>query len=188
MNQHPIVLPDNEHDENIYLRAIDLLVKHLESSLAPNVTTIAGQYGPIPLSPSIFAYGLTRAVDAMAMSNSTTLSFLDVGCGIGAKLLLAEWMFPNLKCEGIESHPTIAKVAWVLGANVKIADAFEWDEYDRFDIVYAYRPCSDWDMEERLERRVMSCMREGAVLFLVGGQVEPEPSWERISGSVWKKR
>lgn len=186
MYQTPTVLPNSERGENIYLRAVDLLMKQLELALAPNVSTLAGQFGPIPLSSSIFAYGLTRAVDAIG--NPTNLSFLDVGCGIGTKLLLAELMFPGLKCEGIESHPTIAKVAWTLGARVKIADAFEYDEYDRFDIVFAYRPCSDFDMESRLERRVMDCMREGAVLFLVGGQVDPPASWESISGSVWRKR
>lgn len=189
MYTHPIVLPDNNRDENLYFRAVDQLVKRLELLLAPNISSIPGQYGPLPLSSSIFAYGLARAIDAIGSPRG--IHFLDVGAGIGTKLLLAKMMYPDLICEGIESHPEVAMAAWktLEGMEPKVhhADAFEWDEYDRFNIVYMYRPCSDWDMEERLERRVMGCMRERAILFLVGGQVEPESPWECISGSVWRK-
>lgn len=95
--------------------------------------------------------------------------FLDVGAGPGAKVRLAQAMF-GLDAAGLDIVPEFGLEAASHGADVFLADAFEYREYDQHDIVFVNRPST---MMAELEKHVMDGMRPGAVLMSVNGRLDP---------------
>lgn len=121
--------------------------------------------------------------------------FMDVGCGPGTKMLLAQEMF-GLTPYGIEIDKHMAQRASVLhphhviqGDVMKYATA--WDDYD---LIWLYRPLRDAEMELKLEHTIMNGMKPGAVL--AGGQWEIDrprhwitviDDWENGKRGAWMK-
>ena len=119
--------------------------------------------------------------------------FLDVGCGPGTKMQLAAHFF-GLQPYGIEVDPVMAAAAEPHGF-VATSDALHiTDSYDRFDLVWMYRPFRNKDLQFQLDCRVMKEMKPGAIL--AGGQWEVCPAdlgwipivddWELRRGA-WQK-
>ncbi len=97
-------------------------------------------------------------------------TFLDVGCGPGTKMDIAEQLF-GLCSYGIEIDKEMAEIAarkYPLRAVQ--GDALEYEGYAGYDIIWLYRPFRDIDKERELESRIISAMKPGAIL--AGG------SWE----------
>jgi SAM-dependent methyltransferase len=112
--------------------------------------------------------------------------FIDLGCGIGTKVLLAEAI--GLKALGVELFPAYAAEAKRLGANV-----VRWDLRDgppdptirKCGIVYINHPFRDTVAEDILELRVQEVMAPGAVLITVNNiRTEPE-DWDVICRPPW---
>jgi SAM-dependent methyltransferase len=108
--------------------------------------------------------------------------FLDVGCGPGTKIRLAQKMF-GLKGYGIDIVPRFVAEAQAHGVHAMIADAFEFPEgglsddlrlsrdgYARFQIVYVNRPSA---LQDELEHLVMDQMASDAVLIAVNWRNDP---------------
>ncbi len=119
-------------------------------------------------------------VEAETRANGCNGRFLDVGCGIGTKLLLARFLGWG-DVTGIELRPEYGEVARRLcpEADVFVADAFEWDGYGEFDVVFMYRPCIPDDLERHLEDRVLSLMKPNAHAFF-GQPVVEGPAVRRV--------
>ena len=108
--------------------------------------------------------------------------FLDVGCGIGTKMRLAELM--GWSASGLEYWEPYAQVARGHGLDVTVTEASGFEGYDTFDLVYIFRLCVELDDEAALTAHIASRMRLGALLFHAGG---PDPDWlEHIGESVWR--
>lgn len=122
--------------------------------------------------------------------------FLDVGCGPGTKMRLAQAFFGLAPC-GIEIDPDMATAAAVVGG-VRTGDALNAPEgiYGNFDLIWLYRPFRDPELEEKLEARIMDEMKPGAIL--AGGAWETCPAdhrwltvvddWELRRGAWMKPR
>lgn len=91
-------------------------------------------------------------------------TFLDIGCGIGNILLVAEQF--GFDVYGIEKDPFSFQIAAELIGPEKVtqADIWTWDQYGHFDVIYYFRPFSDREPQSRFEKLVEEQMREGAVL------------------------
>lgn len=110
-------------------------------------------------------------------------SFLDVGSGYGIKLALAEAL--GWRPFGIERYQPYASVSTRLFPNidVQVVNAFEYESYDKFDLVYSYRLCIDLDDQRQLTSHIVSRMKPGALFFFAGG---PDPvGLTRVGDSVW---
>jgi SAM-dependent methyltransferase len=108
-------------------------------------------------------------------------SFLDVGCGIGGKLRLAEAM--GWHASGIERWEPYAKHAIGAGFKVTVMDAAMYDGYDKFDVVYVYRPMVQEDDERGLTKVIVERMKPGAILFHAGN---PSPEGlHHIGQELW---
>jgi trans-aconitate methyltransferase len=105
--------------------------------------------------------------------------FLDVGCGLGTKMMLAEELF-GLDVHGIERSPELAKAAREHWLTVDEADALTWDGYGDIDIIFLNRPFSDQALEAQLEDRVWQEMKPGAVVIGVNLVNPPPSSWYLI--------
>ena len=140
----------------------------------------------MPLSVPRFVMLLT---DAVAVSRGT--SFLDVGCGPGTKVLLAEKLY-GLDGHGIDRVPDYVQAARDLGVSAEQADAITWCDYGRYDILYLNKPCHG-PLEALLERRVMGLMKPGAVLIMANAADRPPADWELVAAEwdtnsgVWRK-
>ncbi len=101
-------------------------------------------------------------------------TFLDVGCGIGTKCLVAAQY--GLAASGVERVSAYAAAARELGVSVTVADARTWDGYGDYGLVYLNHPlicgegCND---EAALERRVQDMMSPGAILLSVNYDLMP---------------
>lgn len=109
-------------------------------------------------------------------------SFLDLGCGIGTKLVLARML--GWDVTGVERHGDYAKVArrLVPEATITVGDAWT-AELGSFDIVYSYRLMVDLDAQHALNRSIAHRMRPGALYFCPGSD---PAGLEPVGPSVWR--
>ncbi len=123
-----------------------------------------GCFGWFPYPISQF---VTYLVDALTAAEGPR--FLDVGCGPGTKLILAQGLF-QLDAAGLEIVPEFVEAARHRYLKVAETDARTWDGYAGADIVFVNRPCSD---QEQLERHIMDSMKPNGVLISVNGRLTP---------------
>jgi SAM-dependent methyltransferase len=133
----------------------------------------------MPFQPAEF---LGIMFDVVAETNGPM--FLDVGCGIGTKMQLAEEIY-RLKVGGIEIDSEMAdqaKARWPEAV-------WNWDAlaplaaplYRHADIVWLYRPFRDESHETLLEETVTRAMKPGAILAGGKWQMENPPAgWQPI--------
>ncbi|MFZ5775610.1 MAG: class I SAM-dependent methyltransferase [Thermodesulfobacteriota bacterium] len=91
--------------------------------------------------------------------------FLDIGCGIGNVLLMAEQF--GFAVYGIEKDQYPATIAARLIGEDRIdqADIWSYGGFDRFEVVYYFRPFADRELQLRFERLVEDRLRPGAILI-----------------------
>lgn len=111
--------------------------------------------------------------------------FLEVGCGIGTKMQLAQNL--GFNTFGIEIVPELAAEARREGLNVIGVDARSWPGYAEFDTVYVNHPLLDSSAEQEFERELHQAMRPGSVLVAVNDCGPPE-GWESVvdERSAWR--
>jgi trans-aconitate methyltransferase len=125
----------------------------------------------MPYQPADF---LAIMSDVVAAANGE--QFLDVGCGPGTKMRLAQEIF-GLYPVGVEIDAEMARKAREsFGAAVYTGDALTnyTDIYSTVDIIWLYRPFKDAVKEDELERLIMHRMKPGAIL--AGGHWEMNSS------------
>jgi len=99
-------------------------------------------YGCIPLYNDTFIKLMVYGIKHLGKS---PIKFLDAGCGVGDKLLIAS-MFKEISVHGIENSKLFAGIAdsrvRSYGHSViEIGDITETD-YSKYDLIYAYNPMS----------------------------------------------
>ena len=96
--------------------------------------------------------------------------FVDVGCGIGTKLVAAHSILRySYQITGIEYFKPYAKVAKALTENqpdthIIIGNALQ-QSYEAYDIIYFYCPMSDRAKEVKLECRIIATAKPGALFI-----------------------
>lgn len=125
-------------------------------------------------------YDLNRFRDYLerTLALFTPKRFVDIGCGIGTKLLLVQ-RERGIPVFGIDRVPRYVAEARSLGVHAEVADAFEWDGYQAGDLVYMYRPCEHWDDQLSLERVIRERLKRGSVLWLIHGE-ERLSEWHEL--------
>jgi trans-aconitate methyltransferase len=127
-----------------------------------------------------------------AVTEAEGLTFLEVGCGIGTKMLIAETIF-GLDVFGIERVPEYVAQAQRIGLRVSEADAGEWKGYGNYDILWLNRPFRQPDTEAALETRIWAEAKPGAVVICANLEDRPPSSWYLIEDDwetrrgVWQK-
>lgn len=171
------------------LGALGGVIERLEGRWVSPVKSDGRFYDWVPLPVAEFLAGLRvcseRLVDRHRHWPPEGFRFLDVGSGIGTKMVLASAL--GYAVTGVELRPEYAEASRELcpEAEVVCADAFEWSGYGTADVVYSYRPCLDLEDQAGLTKRIVAEMKPGALLFLAGG---PDPEGlEVVSGAfgVW---
>lgn len=136
----------------------------------------AGRDDPATYTPWMpFSWPAFIALVAEALPEVPGDQFLEVGCGIGTKMMLADAVF-GLNTRGVERVPEYVKAAREHGLIVAEADALTWDGYGDADLVFFNRAFADQGKELQLEATVYDKMKPGAVVIAVN-VLAPPASW-----------
>ena len=114
----------------------------LERHYLPTHTEdIDGRYGFVPYKIDDF---IELLAEAWLLQPSGDKKFLDVGAGIGTKVLLADVLFDS---NGIEIDPFYVDMAHRLGVKVDEQNALEFQGYSDYDFIYFFVPIKDDELE-----------------------------------------
>lgn len=172
---HPLA-----HHDTIY--ATQALIERLEAHLTPNGPTHDPDwYGWIPLKHQTFMTGMLACRQTLGHGHHR---FLDVGSGIGTKLILAHEL--GYQAAGIERWQPYVDMSRRIApfAHVFHANAEDFEFYD-FDVVYYYGLAPDMDHDGQIKRHITDRMKPGALFFTAR---HPFPDWlEHVGGLIWRK-
>lgn len=118
--------------------------------------------------------------------------FLDIGCGIGNVLLIAEQF--GFEVHGIEKDAYSFPIAARLIGEERIsqADIWAYQGYNDHDVLYYFRPFSRRDQQLRFECLVENAMRPGAILIANhknSEAIDQDRRFEKLSPvlPIWRK-
>ena len=135
--------------------------------------------------PSDVAQYLVLLIEAIAEAPGHT--FLEVGCGPGTKMMLARDLF-GLDVTGFDRVPEFVQAAKEQGLNVAVCDAFDFQAYGKFDIVFFNRPFRDRPTERDLERLIYSKVRRGSVVICMNLETQPPEDKYLVITDDWESR
>ncbi len=117
-------------------------------------------------------------------------SFVDIGCGFGNVMLMAEQL--DFKVFGLEKDEASLEVARELFEPEQLieADIRNYSAYDQFDIIYYFCPLTEGQRE--FERFVEDSMKKGAILvanYKRSRDIYDDPRFRKLSQElpVWQK-
>lgn len=145
-----------------------------------------GEYSYIPLSMKHFIEEL-MLVESKLPADAKNLRFVDVGCGIGTKLIAVHshfaWSSPFSHITGIEINPKYVDAARLLiqaskcnlgyhyplgdpktKVQVHNMDALKCT-YKPFDVIYFYCPLCKPELQVKLEERILKTSKKGAFII-----------------------
>jgi trans-aconitate methyltransferase len=138
-----------------------------------------------PWMPADIAQYLVLLIEAIAEAPGT--SFLEVGCGPGTKMMLARDLF-GLDVTGFDRVPEYLVAAKEQGLNVAECDAFDFQAYGKFDIVFFNRPFRDPETQRDLEHLIYGKIRRGAVVICMNLEHQPPSSKYLVITDDWESR
>lgn len=163
--------------------AVQALVERLEANhTPPGPTKDPHWYSWIPLPLHTF---LENMLMARTILGPGTHRFLDVGSGIGTKLILAHEL--GFKATGIERWRPYIDVSRRLApmARVLHGDGAQYMAYNLYDLVYIYGIATDPNDHARINAHIAGQMKPGALMFCAR---RPFPEGlEHQGGLIWRK-
>lgn len=151
-----------------------------------------GQYPYIPLTLSHFCSQMDVVSGLLGpyYEDRARKKFVDVGCGIGTKVLIAQSYGPE--AHGIECEPRYVEKAKALmsltGADaskyIHQADATKCG-YSMYDVIYFYCPFFNPQFEVKLENHLVKSAKKGAYFL---ANLKQSPIWDdkKVVRRVWK--
>ncbi len=109
--------------------------------------------------------------------------FLDVGCGLGGKVWIAEAL--GFDPCGVEINPNYARVASeCVGADrIFCTDAIGFNDYGSYDVIYFYNPMPT----DEIETAILQKAKKGAIIYhAIDLQAQPVRAFSRISQRVMR--
>ena len=193
---HDLIAKQSEVS-NICINALSTIFHH-EQNREKHSTDAKGCYYFIPMSVDRVLEELL-CVKGQLKKPSYNYRLLDVGCGIGNIMLLAN--HTGFQCSGIEHNSKLVKRAFYPEAykygdrpNIMHGDALDFQDYDKFDIIYYYCPIANHKKEYALEKLIEDNMKVDAWL-IANGKMRREiyedkrfkpmhkamPIWQKVS-------
>lgn len=109
--------------------------------------------------------------------------FLDVGCGLGNKVWIAQTL--GFDACGLEINKKYAEIAGeCVGVNrIICGDGTTFSNYDQYDVIYFYNPMPSDEIETAIIRNA----KKGAIIYhAVELQSQPNRAFERLSPCVMR--
>jgi SAM-dependent methyltransferase len=160
----------------------------------------ANVWGWKPYPIGAFGAMLDKAVSLKGREGllPNKISYLEIGCGIGTKLVLAYKVFGIGDVNGFDiDEPMVTAAAELItedslegDISLWVDDAREYERYGDFDIVWFNRCLRDQDEAHELETKVFSAMKTGSILLLGNSLTIPQgwiPLGNTIMLTMWQK-
>ena len=120
-------------------------------------------------------------------------SLIDVGCGIGNVMLFAEQM--DFEVSGFEKDEFPFLIAQKLMGKDKVSqfDLWEYKGYEKFNVIYYFRPLSDGEAQRKFEKMIEDRLQPGGVLIAnrkMSEDINSDPRFVKLSEKlpVWLKK
>lgn len=91
-------------------------------------------------------------------------SFLDVSCGIGNTVLMAQTL--GFDAYGLDKSRRVIKYAVCNRDKIITHDPMSYRDYDKFDVIYAYGPYSNVRMQSEFTYEVFRQIKSGSYMIL----------------------
>lgn len=121
------------------------------------------------------------------LNRDSSKKFLDVGCGLGTKVILACSLFDAYGIDYDQKHVEKAKT---LGLNrVGQVDALAFDKYNLFDFIFYFRPIFDKIKYKELEEKIYNDLKPGAIVAPMFSELDwnSKPDIEVLSKYLYRK-
>ncbi|MFH7319320.1 class I SAM-dependent methyltransferase [Desulfurivibrio sp. D14AmB] len=135
---------------------------------------------------------LTLARRHLKMDAYPPPALLDVGCGIGNVMLLAEQL--GFDVHGIEKDRRPYEIACRLFDRQRVRDADIWnyEKYQDFEVIYYFRPFADRELQLRFEKMIEEKLQPGGILIANhknSEAISADPRFRRLDPElpVWRK-
>ncbi|MBC8318997.1 MAG: class I SAM-dependent methyltransferase [Desulfobulbaceae bacterium] len=119
-------------------------------------------------------------------------TFLDVGCGIGNIMLIAEQY--SFDAYGIEKdeYPYQLATRLIDEEHVWQKDIWEFDGYHTFDVIYYFRPLPDAGPQTKFELMIEEKIKKSGILIAnrkISSAIEEDSRFKRLSldHPIWQK-
>lgn len=189
-------ITNDELEQDILFGIINRFIGYFTHTAVPNTTNDTTYEYPFVAMDTRQAYAqikLARDHLGQPQPAAEPLRFIDIGCGIGNILLIAEMM--EFDVFGIEKDlASVATARALVGeAQVSCQDIWQFEQIDQFDIVYYFRPFCEKSYQLRFEKLVENRLRPGAILIAnkkMNTAIDQQPAFIRLTPSmpVWQKR
>ena len=171
-----------EYYENVINNLEKLLANDSQEDI--DAKRKAGQFEYIPFRVCDFITQITAARKMLKGPNyETNYKFIDVGCGIGTKVLLAREYFDAYGIEITNKYVERARALLIaskssrwskpnvaeLCAKIIEGDALEHD-YREYDVVYFYWPIRHSETQVKLEQHIIRTIKKGGIVIANGFQ------------------
>lgn len=158
------------------ITALHQVLCRLEESLVGSPVDENGFFGYHPLPLTEFLRGMEELGEPRGR-------FLDLGCGLGTKLLLAHYLGWS-ELAGVEHEPVLAFRAELIvpEATIYQTDACCFD-CAGFDAIYTYRLCQDLGRQDALGRHIARTADPGTLVFYAGADL---PAGAHVAESIWR--
>lgn len=120
-------------------------------------------------------------------------TFLDIGCGTGNVLVVAEQC--GFEVFGLEKDEHPCRVAQVFFGAERVVQADIWDypDYHKFDVIYYFCPFANNELQRRFELFIEETMRPGAILIANqkrSDAIAVDPRFRRLHPEyqIWEKK
>ena len=191
-----INLTEREEEQDILFGVINRFIGYFTREAVPRTSNDTSCEYPFVAMDTRQAYEQIRlARDFLDKQEGTRRprTFIDIGCGIGNILLLAEMM--EFEVFGIEKDTASISIAKNLVGEecVRQEDIWSFDEITTYDVVYYFRPFSEKGRQLKFEQYIEDNIKPGAVLIAnrkMGEQIDEDPRFQRLNPDwpVWLKK
>lgn len=119
--------------------------------------------------------------------------YLDVGCGPGTKMAVAEALF-SWRARGFDRVPEYIAAATGQGLDAVLCDALAWEDWTGYGVVWFNRVYREPLLQQLLEARVWDGVSPGTVIMCAHLDAPPPASWfpvlddwNDLHRGIWQK-
>lgn len=193
MNQNTVT--EREEEQDILFGVINRFIGYFTRQAVPQTINDTTCEYPFVAMDTRQAYEQIRlARDFLEKENREgSRKFIDIGCGIGNILLLAEMM--DFEVFGIEKDTASLSIARELVGDdcVRQEDIWSFEAIREYDVVYYFRPFSEKSRQLKFEQHIEDSIKPGAILIAnrkMSDRIDTDPRFLRLDPAwpVWLKK
>ena len=180
-------LTEREEEQDILFGVINRFIGYFTRQAVANTSNDTAREYPFVAMDTRQAYEQIRLAHRHLQEQNPpprTLKFIDIGCGIGNILLIAELM--EFEVFGIEKDMGSLAIARSLVGERSVSreDLWNFTKLDEFDVVYYFRPFCEKSHQLKFEQRIEDSIKPGAILIAnrkMSSDIDADHRYQRLS-------